>query len=69
VLDGLVRGRHRRTTITHDRATDLRGVGLLKISDGYLGPVLYARTRADPKSRLNSYTAFVQETSRTGNLQ
>ena len=30
-------------------------VGLLKISDGYLGPVLYARTRADPKSRLNSY--------------
>ena len=34
---------------------DLRGVGLFKISDGYLGPVLYARTRADPKSRLNSY--------------
>jgi len=42
-------------TIIHVRAIDLRGVGLLKISDGYLGPVLYARTRADPKSRLNSY--------------
>jgi hypothetical protein len=48
VLDGLVRGRHRRTTITHDRATDLRGVGLLKISDGYLGPVLYAH-KGGPK--------------------
>ena len=28
----------------------LRGVGLLKISDGYLGPVLYARTRATQKA-------------------